>query len=86
MRRASREIIDGVSHVHVGGVPSLQGTLTLNSACDVTAMCMSRALMMVLASLVLGPHLSRSQNPVESSVHSTLRGSLAALGLNTKMA
>ena len=58
----------------------IQETLTLNSASDVNAMCMSRALMMVHVSLVLAPHLSMSPHPVERFVHSTLRGSLAALG------
>ena len=85
MRRATREIIDSVLHVHVGGVPILSGTRTLNSACDVNAMCMSHALMMVLVSPVFAPHLSRSLNRVERFVHSTLRGSLAAFGLSTKM-
>ena len=56
-----------------------------DTACDVNAMCMSHALMMLLVSPVLAPHLSRSPNPIERFMHSTLRGSLAAFGLSTKM-
>ena len=82
--RRVRRTTDGVLHVHVGGVQSLQETLTLKSACDENAMCMSRALMMVHVSIVLGPVMSLHPL-VQRFVHSTLHGSLAALGLSTNM-
>ena len=84
--RASQEISDGFLHVHVGCVPSLQETLTVNNARNVNAVCGLSALMMVLVSLGLAPHLNMFPNPVERFMHSTLCGSLASLSLSMKTA